>query len=53
MDSKSTESAVLEGKVGFKDANQQIENVETAQKIVGAEGGAMMLMPYPMIKRMN
>ncbi|MDC0921212.1 SUMF1/EgtB/PvdO family nonheme iron enzyme [Opitutales bacterium] len=40
VDSKSTELAVLEGKVGFKDANQQIENVETAQKVVGAEGGA-------------
>jgi hypothetical protein len=25
--------------VGFKDANQQTENVETAQKVVGAEGG--------------
>ena len=40
VDSKSTELAVLEGKVGFKDANQQTENVETAQKVIGAEGGA-------------
>ena len=39
VDSKFTELAVLEGKVGFKDANQQTENVETAQKVVGAEGG--------------
>jgi formylglycine-generating enzyme required for sulfatase activity len=28
VDSKSTELAVLEGKVGFKDANQETENVE-------------------------
>ena len=40
VDSKSTELAVLEGKVGFKDANQQTENVETAQKVVGVERGA-------------
>jgi len=40
VDSKSTELAVLEGRVGFKDANQQTENVETAQKVVGVEGGA-------------
>jgi hypothetical protein len=40
VDSKSTELAVLQGRVGFKDANQQTENVETAQKVVGAEGGA-------------
>ena len=39
VDSKSTELAVLEGKVGFKDANQQTKNVETAQKVVGGEGG--------------
>ena len=40
VDSKSTELAVLEGEVGFKDAKQQTENVETAQKVVGVEGGA-------------
>ncbi len=40
VDSKSTELAVLEGRVGFKDANQKTENVGTAQKVVGAARGA-------------
>jgi formylglycine-generating enzyme required for sulfatase activity len=47
VDSKSTELAVLEGEVGFKDANQQTENVETAQKVVGSEGGAIDVDALP------
>ena len=39
VDSKSTELAVLEGLVVFKDANQETKNVETAQKVIGTEGG--------------
>ena len=53
VDSKSTELAVLEGKVGFKDANQQTENVETAQKIVGAEGGASDVTALPETKKIE
>ena len=53
VDSKSTELAVLEGKVGFKDANQQTENVETAQKVVGAEGGASDVDALPETKKIE
>ena len=53
VDSKSTELAVLEGKVGFKDANQQTENVETAQKVVGAEGGVSDVSALPETKKIE
>ena len=39
-DSGSTELAVLEGKVGFLDANQKAKSVETAQKVAGSQDGA-------------
>ena len=35
-----TKLAVLEGKVGFFDANQKAKSVETAQKVAGSEDGA-------------
>jgi formylglycine-generating enzyme required for sulfatase activity len=38
--SDSTELAVLEGSVGFLDANQKAKSVETAQKVTGTEGGS-------------
>ena len=38
--SESTKLAVLEGKVGFFDANQQAKSVETAQKVSGSDEGA-------------
>ena len=38
--SESTKLAVLEGKVGFFDANQQAKSVETAQKVAGSANGA-------------
>ena len=37
---ESTKLAVLEGKVGFFDANQKAKSVETAQKVSGSEDGA-------------
>ena len=39
-DAGSTELAVLEGRVGFLDANQKAKSVETAQKVAGSEDGA-------------
>jgi len=39
-DSDSTELAVLEGRVGFLDANQKAKIVETAQKVLGTQDGA-------------
>jgi len=39
-DSDSTELAVLEGRVGFLDANQKAKSVETAQKVAGSQDGA-------------
>ena len=39
-DADSTELAVLEGRVGFLDANQKAKSVETAQKVAGSEDGA-------------
>jgi len=39
-DSDSAELAVLEGKVGFLDANQKAKSVETAQKVGGSQDGA-------------
>ena len=39
-DSDFTELAVLEGKVGFLDANKKAKSVETAQKVAGSEDGA-------------
>ena len=39
-DSDSTELAVLEGRVGFLDANQKAKSVETAQKVAGSANGA-------------
>tara|TARA_B100000989_G_scaffold110207_1_gene80832 strand:- start:22 stop:1650 length:1629 start_codon:yes stop_codon:yes gene_type:complete len=38
--SDSTELAVLEGSVGFLDANQKAKSVATAQKVAGSEDGA-------------
>ena len=38
--SDSTKLAVLEGSVGFLDANQKSKSVETAQKVTGTEGGS-------------
>ena len=38
--SDSTKLAVLEGRVGFLDANQKAKSVETAQKVAGSEDGA-------------
>ena len=38
--SGSTELAVLEGRVGFLDANQKAKSVETAQKVAGSANGA-------------
>ena len=38
--SDSTELAVLEGRVGFLDANQKARSVETAQKVEGSQDGA-------------
>ena len=38
--SDSTQLAVLEGRVGFLDANQKAKSVETAQKVAGSEDGA-------------
>jgi formylglycine-generating enzyme required for sulfatase activity len=38
--SDSTELAVLEGRVGFLDANQKAKSVETAQKVSGSQNGA-------------
>ena len=38
--SESTKLAVLEGKVGFLDANQKAKSVETAQKVAGSANGA-------------
>ena len=35
-----TELAVLEGKVGFLDANQKAKSVATAQKVAGSQDGA-------------
>ena len=35
-----TQLAVLEGKVGFLDANQKAKSVETSQKLVGSQDGA-------------
>ena len=35
-----TELAVLEGRVGFLDANQKAKSVATAQKVAGSEDGA-------------
>ena len=39
-DSDSTELAVLEGRVGFLDANQKAKSVATAQKVAGSQDGA-------------
>jgi formylglycine-generating enzyme required for sulfatase activity len=39
-DSDSAELAVLEGRVGFLDANQKAKSVATAQKVAGSEDGA-------------
>ena len=39
-DAGSTELAVLEGRVGFLDANQKAKSVETAQKVAGSANGA-------------
>ena len=38
--SDSAELAVLEGSVGFLDANQKAKSVETAQKVSGSQNGA-------------
>jgi len=38
--SDSTKLAVLEGRVGFLDANQKAKSVETAQKVAGSQDGA-------------
>ena len=38
--SDSTKLAVLEGRVGFLDANQKAKSVDTAQKVSGSEDGA-------------
>ena len=53
VDSKSTELAVLEGKVGFKDANQETKNVETAQRVIGSEGGAIDVTALPETKKIE
>ena len=39
-DSDSAELAVLEGRVGFLDANQKAKSVATAQKVAGSQDGA-------------
>ena len=39
-DAGSTELAVLEGRVGFLDANRKAKSVETAQKVAGFQDGA-------------
>ena len=45
--SDSTELAVLEGRVGFLDANQKAKSVNTAQKIAGAQDGAGKVNALP------
>jgi formylglycine-generating enzyme required for sulfatase activity len=53
VDSKSTELAVLVGLVGFKDANQETENVETAQKVIGSEEGASDVDDLPVAEKIK
>jgi formylglycine-generating enzyme required for sulfatase activity len=47
VNSKSTELAILEGKVGFKDTNQKTKMVETSQNIVGVKEGASNVGTLP------
>ena len=53
VNSKSTELAVLEGKVGFQDVNQRTDNVETGQEIVGSELGASDIDSLPDTKKIK
>lgn len=50
-DSDSTELAVLEGKVAFKDANEKIKIVETSEQIIGTQRGANEVNIIPDAKK--
>ena len=53
VDAGSTELAVLEGSVSFKDTKKKIENVKTAQSVIGAEGGASVVTALPETKKIE
>ncbi|MEC8013259.1 MAG: SUMF1/EgtB/PvdO family nonheme iron enzyme, partial [Verrucomicrobiota bacterium] len=50
-DSDSAELAVLEGRVGFLDANQKAKSVATAQKVEGSQDGAGEVNALPEPKK--